>query len=165
MVDDAVAELRGSVWSLRSIPLKGKNFAEAVESLGRHVSASTGIDVSTRIDPATPPVPDFVAGNLLLVLQEAMHNAVRHAEPRAIRIAIAPGPATDSIALTITDDGTGFRPGRQAGPDEGHFGLSVMRERIERLGGRLEIDSRPGQGTTIHVTITLSPHDVDFEAA
>jgi signal transduction histidine kinase len=164
MVDDAVSELRGSVWSLRSIPLKGKSFAEAVESLGRHVTASTAIDVATRVDPDTPPVPDFVAGNLLLVLQEAMHNAVRHADPQAIRIAIASGAAADSIALTITDDGRGFTPGRQAGPEEGHFGLSVMRERIERLGGRLELESGPGHGTTIHVTITLSPHDADFES-
>jgi len=164
MVDDAVAELRGSVWSLRSIPLKEKSFAEAVESLGRHVMASTAIDVATRIDPATPPVPGFVAGNLLLVLQEAMHNAVRHAEPHAIRIAITPGTAAGSVALTISDDGRGFTPGRQAGPEEGHFGLSVMRERIERLGGRLELESGPGGGTTIHITITPSPHDVDFEA-
>ncbi len=165
MVDKAVSDLRGSVWSLRSIPLQGRSFADAVESLGRQLAISTGIDVATDMDSATPVVPDFVAGNLLLVLQEAMHNAVRHASPRKIRVRVAPTGTADSISLTIEDDGRGFTPGREAGPEDGHFGLTVMRERVERLGGSLTISSRPSAGTKVDVTIRLNPHDAEIEAA
>jgi signal transduction histidine kinase len=165
MVDKAVAELRGSVWSLRSIPLHGRSFTDACESLGRQLAASTGIDVQTTVASSTPQVPDFVAGNLLLVLQEAMHNAVRHASPRRIQVAVSASGGPDTISLAIEDDGTGFVPGRQTGPEDGHFGLTVMRERVERLGGHLEIASRPGGGTRIHVTVTVHPHDAEFEAA
>jgi signal transduction histidine kinase len=57
--------------------------------------------------------------------------------------------------MVVADDGQGFDEHAVAGPAQGHFGLHVMRERVERLGGRLEMTSRPGHGTTIFARVRL----------
>ena len=93
-------------------------------------------------------LPSFVAGNLLLVVQEAIHNALRHAAPTQVDVE-ATFAADGSLTVTVQDDGAGFLPGTEAGPAQGHFGLQGMRERLERLGGTLEIESAPEAGTTI----------------
>jgi signal transduction histidine kinase len=155
MVDHAAEELRGSVWSLRTFPLKGKSFEEAVESLADQLASATGIRVTIDCGQALPAIPDVVAGNLLLVLQEAMHNAARHARPQRIDVSIRCGPADNQLEMVVADDGQGFDEHAVAGPAQGHFGLHVMRERVERLGGRLEMTSRPGHGTTIFARVRL----------
>jgi signal transduction histidine kinase len=104
-------------------------------------------------------VPQFVAGNLLLVAQEALHNAVHHAGARQIEVVATGDTAAGSIDLTVRDDGRGFTPGSQLGPDQGHFGLSGMRERIERLGGTFTIDSQPGSGTTVRAVVPTRDYD------
>ncbi len=155
MVDHAVAELRGSVWSLRTYPLKGKSFAEAVEALAGQLAAAAGIRVIVDRGPDVPPIPDGIAGNLLLVLQEAMNNAARHARPQQIIVSVRRGPAVDRLEVAVADDGQGFDEHAAAGPAEGHFGLHVMRERVERLGGWLELTSRPGHGTEVCAHLRL----------
>jgi signal transduction histidine kinase len=155
MVDHAVEELRGSVWSLRTFPLKGKSFEEAVEALAGQLAAAAGIRVTVDRGPDVPAIPDGIAGNLLLVLQEAMHNAARHARAQRIVVSVRRGPADDDVEVAVADDGQGFDEREVAGPAEGHFGLHVMRERVERLGGWLEVTSRPGHGTTICAHVRL----------
>jgi signal transduction histidine kinase len=63
--------------------------------------------------------------------------------------------ATGTATLTVRDDGRGFDPAAAAGTAQGHFGLLVMRERMEGMGGMLAIASNPGCGTTVTATITL----------
>ena len=89
-----------------------------------------------------------MAGNLLLVVQEAIHNAIRHARPTRIDVT-ATFAGSGAVTVTVRDDGRGFLPGTEAGPAQGHFGLQGMRERLERLGGTIAIESGPGAGTTI----------------
>jgi signal transduction histidine kinase len=64
--------------------------------------------------------------------------------------------------MVVRDDGKGFTPGAQAGATQGHFGLTGMRERIERLNGTLRIASTPGQGTTVHSEVPLRAYDEDL---
>jgi nitrate/nitrite-specific signal transduction histidine kinase len=61
------------------------------------------------------------------------------------------------VVLEIKDNGRGFVPGQVAGPDEGHFGVLGMAERIKRLGGRFDLISAPGKGTSVKVEINLEP--------
>jgi signal transduction histidine kinase len=112
---------------------------------------------------AESAVPDFVAGNLLLVVQEAVHNALQHAHATAIDVVLSFDPAADTIDVTVRDDGKGFTPGMQAGPLQGHFGMQGMRERVERLGGTLRVESAPGRGTAIHAQVKNLPYDREIE--
>jgi signal transduction histidine kinase len=112
-----------------------------------------GSEVSARceLEGQAVPLPDFIAGNLLLLAQEAVTNAVKHAAAKTIsaRLSFAPGEVT----LEILDDGRGFDPPRAPGVSEGHFGLQGMRERVKRLGGTLRIESTPGGASRIQTTV------------
>ena len=162
MVDHAVGELRESVWALRSFPLKGQSLPEAVRSLAAHLEEGCETRINVAMTGPETTVSDFVAGNLLLVIQEAVHNALQHAQPATIEVTLSFDPAVDSIDVSVQDDGRGFAPGTQAGPLQGHFGMQGMRERVERLGGTLRVESGPGQGTTIHARVRALPYDQEI---
>jgi signal transduction histidine kinase len=153
MVDHAIGELRESVWALRSFPLKGQTLPAAIESVAAQLGEGHAVHIAVCSTGAIGPVPDFVAGNLLLVVQEAIHNALQHAAPTTIDVLVTHDAAADAIEITIRDDGRGFVPGTQVGPREGHFGLQGMRERVERLGGILTLESEAGAGTTIRARV------------
>lgn len=163
MVDHAVGELRESVWALRSFPLKGQTLPEAIRSLAGQLARGCQTQITARTSGPEAAVSDFVAGNLLLVVQEAVHNALQHAEPATIAILITFDSAADAIDVTVRDDGKGFTPGMQVGPLQGHFGLQGMRERVERLGGSLQVESEPGRGTVIRARVRNMPYDREIE--
>jgi signal transduction histidine kinase len=98
-------------------------------------------------------LPDEVKGDLFRIAQEAIHNAVKHANPGRIDVKLRYEP--ELAALTVTDDGCGFDQTSAVGAAEGHFGLVGMRERASRVG-QLQITSRPGQGTVVEVRVPLS---------
>lgn len=152
MIDHAAQEVRGSVWALRTTPMPGKSFTESIAlvigQFEKQRGKGHGPLISFVVNGTAPELPNFVAGNLLLVVQEAIYNAIRHARPTRIDVAADFG-GDGSLTLTVRDDGFGFEPGTEAGPAQGHFGLQGMRERLERLGGTLAIVSSPGTGTTI----------------
>jgi signal transduction histidine kinase len=152
MVEHAADQLRGTVWSLRSLPTDGRSFSEALAELGGRVGAGHAAAVRIDFDPRADTLPAFVAGNLLLVIQEALHNALHHAAPETVTVRVE-ADGGGGVAVDVGDDGRGFELGSQAGPREGHFGLAGMRERVERLGGTWEIDTAPSQGTRIRIVV------------
>jgi signal transduction histidine kinase len=159
MVNHAAEELRGSVWALRTMPVAGKSFAESLEAIARQTGHGHAEHIAVRTTGPSFEVPQFVAGNLLLVAQEAIHNALAHADAGQIDVEAAFDAAGGTVELTVVDDGRGFTAENAAGPDQGHFGLSGMRERIDRLGGTFALDSSPGAGTTVRAKIRK--HDYD----
>jgi signal transduction histidine kinase len=154
MVDHAAAELRSSVWALRALPLHGKSLPDGLRDIAGHVGLGHEAEIEVSTEADLPEVPEFVAGNLLLIVQEALHNALRHG--RARHIGVHAGSTGDLVTVTVKDDGAGFTPGTQAGPAQGHFGLAGMKERTDRLGGHLKVESAPGQGTTVHASVPVS---------
>jgi len=88
---------------------------------------------------------------LYRIAQEALHNAGRHARATQVRIVLSQVDA--QVRLEVQDNGVGF-DSENAFP--GHFGLNTMRERATDLGGRLDIESRPGAGTTVRATIPVT---------
>ncbi len=159
MVDHAATELRNSVWALRSLPLNGMELPEALGAIARRLGAGHSAVIEVRADGDLTRVPDFIAGNLLLFVQEAVHNSLKHGHPRQVKIETRLLDSPDRISLEVRDDGSGFTPGSQAGVVQGHFGLQGMRERIERLDGTLSIRSAPGQGTTLLAEVPLRIYD------
>jgi signal transduction histidine kinase len=154
MVDHAAEQLRGTVWSLRSLPTDGRSLAAALEELCDRAGAGHDARIGLWVDPRVESLPASVAGNLLLVVQEAVHNALHHAEPRAVDVRVE-ADGTESIRIDVTDDGQGFELGTQAGPRQGHFGLAGMRERVDGLGGTLAIDTAPRRGTRVRIRVPL----------
>ncbi len=144
-------DLRRSIWNLRANPLEKNTLAEALREVAADRSAGMRVHITVKCDGQARPLPDFVAGNLLLLAQEGITNALKHARPTEIELHL--NFPERAVTLSITDDGIGFDPATADGPKDGHFGLQGMRERIKRLGGCLEIKSAPGTGTVITANV------------
>ena len=142
-VESADSSLRDMVRGLRRSTIGRAGLGETLRLLVNEVETTTRARVETVIRP--------VGGSPLIHLlvyqlaREAMSNAVRHAN--ATTIVLVLDEDVDSIRLRITDDGLGFD---MLGVDSSsHFGLQLMRERVELAGGILLVDSHPGEGTTV----------------
>jgi signal transduction histidine kinase len=155
MVGHAVHQLRGTVWALRTTSPTDRTLAEAVRELAARLAREHDAVIEADVAADLPALPDFVAGNLLLVAQEALLNAARHAAATATTVRLHVPPPGDALVLEVADDGRGFDPVARPGAPQGHFGLDGMRERVERIGGTLDVRSSPGGGTTVTVRLPL----------
>src|SRR5215204_2979307 len=143
----AASGLRSAIYDLRHE--EERPFVESVESLVRlNRQATAEREIRLVVEEGFPVgLPGKESVELLRVLQEALTNARRHSEARNVEV----GLRTDdeAILIEVADDGRGFDPGSaRAG-----IGLSGMRERVEALGGKIEVRSRPGEGTKVTVRI------------
>jgi signal transduction histidine kinase len=117
-------------------------------------SAGKSATVEVAVEGRVRPCPTDVDEQLLRIAQEAVNNALRHAAPRTVRVTLDFRP--DQLALRVTDDGCGFVPNDRTDASAGeHWGLVTMKERTTRIGGRFEIRSSPGSGTTVEATAPL----------
>jgi signal transduction histidine kinase len=86
---------------------------------------------------------------------EALQNAARHAPGSAVRVSLAGDHG--QVMFTVTDDGPGFDQASALGPVDGHIGLALLADAAEGVGGRLDLRSRPGRGTTVKLSIPVPP--------
>ncbi len=146
-IDTEIENLRTLIRELRPAALDELGPAPAIEELAARVAARHGIEVTTAVRlPERHPAELEVA--LYRIAQEALTNAVKHAG--ASRIAIEVAEAGGAVQVSVSDDGGGFDPEE---PRAG-FGLAGMRERVELLGGELEIRSSAG-GTRVAAALPL----------
>lgn len=156
-VDDALAaateiaqrtlgEARTAVWDMREPEQAQRPMADRLRLAVQGLAAPTGPAVEVGVGADVGAVPPDLGTTLSRVAREAVSNAVRHGAPH--RVAVTLERAGRALRLTVRDDGKGFTPVAGGGPG-GHWGLVVMRERLERLGGTLTVSSAPGQGTTV----------------
>ena len=104
-----------------------------------------------RIEGTRRRLPPVVENNLLRIGQEAITNAVKHAQAAHIRVTLDFDQR--AVRLVVEDDGVGFAETPPSRDEPRSFGLIGIRERVTLLNGRVEIQSRPGQGTRIEVTV------------
>jgi signal transduction histidine kinase len=161
MVSHAANELHQSVWVMRTLPLGQESFPDAVRSLAARLGEGHAASIIVNPSGTFTGVPDFVAGHLLLIMQEAVTNALRHGQPSTIEVTAEEHLSEQRLVLRVSDDGVGFEPAAAAGLAQGHFGVYGMRERAQRLGGSLTIASVPSRGTT--VTAVVETRDYDRE--
>ena len=91
---------------------------------------------------------------LLRIIQEALTNARKHAQAKGVQVSIELGDS--KVKVIIADDGVGFNP-ESLGNDEGQkYGLGFIRQRAQEVGGSVEINSAPGQGTQVVVDMPVS---------
>ncbi len=150
LVNTAFDELRSLVFQLRP-----PSFDESlVTNLERYLSVAGrahGIRTELVANEAVVLSPE-VEQQVFRIVQEAVTNVVRHAGASRVEVRLEPSPG--ELRVAIGDDGRGFDPS-QPGLTSRHLGLTSMRERAAHIGGRLEIDSAPGRGTTVEVSV---PH-------
>ncbi|MBV9279368.1 MAG: sensor histidine kinase, partial [Chloroflexi bacterium] len=125
-----MAEMRALIFALRPEALEQEGLVAALARQAEAVQARHDLPVEAALG-AEPDLPLPAKEALYRIAQEALHNAVKHARARHIRLALS--RAEGEIALEVRDDGTGFDP---AGSFPGHLGLSSMRERVVPLRGR-----------------------------
>ena len=117
--------------------------------------------ITTRVTGELPRIEGWLEAALFAMTAEAISNAVRHADPSTIGIDLC--AAGGSGIITVTDDGIGFDPAAaQRGPRAG-MGLVGLARRAGWLGGRVDVASQPGNGTTIRIIVPLGDADGDGE--
>ena len=153
MVHHGQEEARRTVRNLRLLALEKTDLPTALSRMAASVSAPGQVPVEVRVTGAPAPLPATVESHLLRIGQEATANALKHARPTFVHLTLRYAPA--HVQLEIADDGCGYDAAEIPRGDAGHFGLLGMRERVEKIGGSLEILSSPGAGTIVRVMIHL----------
>ncbi len=153
-------EARRSVLDLRAAPLEGRTLPAALEALVAEVNLQSGsapiITFEAGADPIAVSLPPAVEVGLYRIAQEALQNAVRHADAAHVHLRLE--VATGEVRLMIEDDGKGFSIEDASGkPAASRFGLVGMRERARLLGGSFQIESSAGAGTRVTAEVPL-PH-------
>jgi len=145
-LEDQINELNRLINDLRPAALERLGLAGALQALAEESSARSGFAVETTIEIGAEPSGDEERLVYRLV-QEALTNVVKHAS--ASRVEVSAREAGGRIEIAVRDDGAGFDPAASTGGR----GLTGMRERIELLGGQIEVSSEPGGGTEITASV------------
>jgi two-component system NarL family sensor kinase len=150
----ALDETRSAIAGLRPPVLDDLGLAASLESLGRSFP-----QLDVQVEAASCRIAEHVETAVYRTAQEALQNVVKHANARTVWVHVS--VQDSNVLLEVRDDGQGLaaaalgKAGGSAGPTG--FGLSGMRERAELLGGKLQLSSSPGRGTTVRLVLPLSP--------
>jgi ligand-binding sensor domain-containing protein/signal transduction histidine kinase len=153
MARHSITEARRSVADLRASVLEGQNLAAALDSGAQMWTAGSGVKVDVEVLGPLDSIPEGVEQPLLRIAREAVTNVVKHAGASKVGITLNIDPC--KLFLRIVDNGRGFEQRDAFSSTGGHFGLIGMRERAHGLGGKLQLTSRPGEGTCVEVTVVF----------
>ena len=149
LVQEGLSEARRSIWELRSQGPQNEDLASRLSKMASQVTSATPVRVQFEVIGTYRPLPRAVENELLSIGQEAVRNAVRHAEAKHVKIDL--NFEAKKLRMTIADDGRGFESTPISSGPDGHFGLQGMRERAEQIGAELIVTSAPGEGTQVSV--------------
>ncbi len=152
-------DLRTFCNELRPPSLGSFGLQSAIHSMADNLAARfPGLKISLDLDDGGKALPPEVRLGLFRVCQELLGNAARHSSAEQLQVALR--LEADRVSLIVSDDGHGFTvPADWMDlAREGHLGLIGVQERVDALGGKLEIDSSEGNGTTVVVHVDIQPH-------
>jgi PAS domain S-box-containing protein len=155
ILSDSITEVRRSIFALRPIDLDKRGLFPALRlfttSFGEHYRMRVTLDISGPQNR----LPKSLELTLFRVVQEALNNVGKHAQASLVRITVDLEMADEAV-VTVRDDGQGFDPALlDRAVQYGHVGLKQMQERVERANGTFSIQSQPGAGTEVRVTLPL----------
>jgi len=152
----ALREMRLLVYELRPTILREVGLAGALQQRLDAVESRSGVEVDLNLDEDID-IPQDITEELFWISLEALNNALKHATPSRVTVSLYIEDPTEKpcYGVVITDDGKGFDPDLI---DAGGLGLVTMKERIEKLGGTLEIRSTPGEGTRVKACVHQEDH-------
>jgi signal transduction histidine kinase len=153
MLQHCVKEARRVIWDLHEQTAEDAPFEDALKRMTSEIAAGAQTEVRVVSEGTQPRLSIELRQNLLRIGQEAVTNAVRHGCASQVETRIL--YEREQVSLLVRDNGCGMEAGSVKDPSLGHFGITFMRERAERLGGFLRLDSRPGGGTLVEVKIPV----------
>jgi signal transduction histidine kinase len=152
--DTALREARNAIWDMRAVELEGRELPEALEGAVRSVMAAASMPLDFTVRGDRRRLSPLVETTALRIGREAVLNALKHAEASKVDVRLEYSPRM--LNLEVADDGQGMTPGAAAtAASNGHLGIAGMRVRAARAAGTMEIESQPGVGTTVRVTLPL----------
>lgn len=154
MVSHCQAEARRIIWDLRDTDEVTDMLSEALSRTLAATHLRESIDTSLDIEGDEIPLAPGCIHHLLCIGQEAITNAIRHADPTRITIHLK--YEAESLTLSIQDDGRGFHPSDRTASRHGHFGIPVMEERARKLGGTLRVQTLIGSGTEVTARVSFN---------
>lgn len=154
LAEKTVQTVRNMCSVLRPSLLDDLGLDAALEWLVEDFGARSGVKCTLRQSGLREDLPDSVRTCVYRVVQESLHNCEKHARASAVRVTVR--QVESSLSVNVEDDGVGFshceeRRGRMVG----HYGILGMQERAAALGGTLEVNSCPGKGTQISLSLPL----------
>jgi signal transduction histidine kinase len=151
IIEDMIEQVRTLAFELRPSKLDEYGLVEALRHLVTRYGERANVRASFTATPANAQAPVDIATACFRIVQEALANVARHARARQIEVTLT--AQHRALEVTVTDDGAGFNV---ASPRTG-LGLVGMSERAELAGGRVDIESAPGAGTTLRARFPLPP--------
>ncbi len=147
-INGAMKALRDSLVDLRKSSVEEGGLVQTIHTFADHLSVlwGTEINIEATIN-REPPIPVALAA--FQILQEGLTNALKHAQDASVTVRIS--DEDGMVHIVIEDKGVGFDASDEVG--EEHVGMRLMRERAARIGGRLELQTEPGQGTRLEAIL------------
>ncbi|HEY8641529.1 MAG TPA: sensor histidine kinase, partial [Candidatus Dormibacteraeota bacterium] len=149
-IDHAIRDLRNYIFGLRPGILADRQLAQAIQQLAADFERESGVTIVTDIDAQVAARLASRAGDVVQLVRESLSNVARHAAATTCRVSLR--DVGGQAVLEIDDDGQGFDTDAAAGPGQGLRNLS---ERAQSLGGDLDIDARPAEGTRVRIRLPL----------
>jgi PAS domain S-box-containing protein len=151
---EALREMRLLIFELRPPVLEQSGLAGALQARLDAVEKRAGVQAELRVAGVEGMadaewLPLAVQQELYHIAQEALNNSLKHAKAQNLQVCLQ--LKDDTVRLEVLDDGIGFDPATAEA--RGGLGLPGMRERVQRIGGQVQIESAPGQGTTVSVEV------------
>jgi signal transduction histidine kinase len=150
----AYSDVRESIVGLRTLPGSNRTLAAVLAEFLEQWRDQSGINTELAIDPDLR-LPPSVELQIVRIIQESLTNVRKHA--RATKARVDVHRQDGHLVVNISDDGAGFNPETTARGEFPKFGLTTMRERAASIRGSLDVESAPGQGTTLRFTMPLTP--------
>ena len=151
IVRGCLAEARESIWDMRSHILEKTDLLGALRSVAEQMSAGLGCTIHAQARGKSRRLAPIIENNLLRIGQEAVSNALKHAQARVIELEVS--FEASRVRLVVRDDGRGFDPAAERA--DGHFGLRGMQERVEQMQGELSIRRGEEGGTCVEVAVNI----------
>jgi len=149
LAESNVGVVRNMALLLRPSMLDDLGLVPALNWQAREVARRTGTKVRVDAEDVADDLPDEYRTCIYRVVQEALHNATRHAKAATVKVTVRPEEA--GVRVMIQDDGVGFDPRHGKG-----VGILGMEERVRHLAGVFKVESAPGRGTTISIFLPLT---------
>ncbi len=163
MVRHSQAETHRAVWDLRESAEENANLVGSLEEMLACLSADENTLVSLVCQGEFRELPQAIERQVLRVTQEAVCNALKHANAERIEVELCFLPS--QLSLTVRDDGQGFDADHPPSATSGHFGLLGMQERAVRMNADLRVTSRPGSGTSVQLDVPIPAPEKASEPA